>query len=107
MTKEKLLKKAEEILEQEGSINKKEELSNVEFIEKFILPGLRNSKNTLSDIQGFEIRKTGGIVGKIRFFILSKIKNIVINTIEKQSAKQQKFNELVYQAIEKLVKEKK
>lgn len=107
MDKEKLLKNAEMILEQEGYVDEDNNLSNIEIIEKHILPALKNSKNTLSEILNFESRDRKGIVGKVKSFILGKLKNIVINVVEKQSAKQQKFNELVYQAIEKLVEEKK
>lgn len=105
MKKEDLIQRAEVILEKEGIVSESDKYTNIEFIEKYILPSLKNSKNTLSDILSFETRDRKGFVGKLKSFVLSKLKNIVINVVEKQSAKQQKFNELVFLAMEKLVEE--
>lgn len=107
MDSEELLKKADEYLKKEGVETKKSEISNEEALNEFILPGLQASKDILSTIYSFHTREKSGIGGKIKNFIQNKIIFTVINVIEKQSMRQQKFNELTYKAIGKLVEENK
>lgn len=99
-----LISKAEKILDEEGittsSINPEEELA------EFILPGLNASKDTLEAIY-FKSRSRSGFLGKIKTKLQEKIIFTVINVIEKQSMKQQKFNILTYKAIERLALENK
>lgn len=100
-----LLIKAKEVLKNEGTDLDAQELSNTDLLNEFILPGLKNSKDTLSTIYAFQSRAREGILGQFKTKIQNKIINTVVNVIEKPSMKQQKFNELTYQAIEKLVAE--
>ena len=37
--------------------------------------------------------------------VLGRLKNITLNVVERESMKQQKFNELTYQSIQNLTKE--
>ncbi len=104
MTQEEVLKKVDDLLEKEG-LNK-EDLSNDEKLSKYILPSLEQSKSTLSNLYKFQ-PNSNGTLGKIKEKILSKLKNIVINVVERESMRQQKFNELTYQAIVALVEENK
>ncbi|MCA9386823.1 hypothetical protein KC669_02190 [Candidatus Dojkabacteria bacterium] len=105
INKEEILKRIGELIEEEN-LNTKTELSTEELFMQFILPSLEQSKQTLSSLYKFEVKNYGGITGKIKSKILSKIKNIVINVVERESMRQQKFNELVYQTLLLLVDEK-
>lgn len=101
----KLIQKAEEILRNEDPNFQKEEMTTEEIMNEFILPGLKNSKDTLASIYDFKSRSRSGFLGGLKTAFQNKIINTVINVIEKPSMKQQKFNELTYKAIEMLVKE--
>lgn len=106
MDSEKILKNIEGVLEEEG-YSTKDDKSNSELLEEYILPGLKNSKDVLGSIYSFQSRERHGFLGRIKSSFQTKIVNTCINVIEKQSMKQQKFNELTYRAIEKLVEENK
>jgi hypothetical protein len=102
-----LRKQAKKILKDEGVVTVEEynELSDL------VLPGLETSKNILETIQ-FKPPQRFGLLGKIKNFIQRKIIFTVINVIEKQSMRQQKFNSLSFKAfkileqdIERLEKE--
>lgn len=103
MDSKELLKNAEEVLKDEGvDLTKK---SNSETLSEYILPAMESSKDILSTIYAFQSRGREGIAGKVKTFIQRKIIFTVINVIEKQSMRQQKFNELTYRAVEKLIEE--
>lgn len=104
---DELIKKVDNILEKEGRVNDNLPEDPMELLEKFILPGLKNSKDTLKSVYSFKSRERAGFFGKIKAKIQNKIINTVINVIERQSSQQQKFNDLVYKAIETLAMEKK
>lgn len=106
LSSEEILEKTKKVLEDEG-YEFGEEKTNLEVLSEFILPGLKNSKDTLGSIYSLQTRPRGGILGKIKNKIQMKIVNTCINVIEKQSMKQQKFNELTYRAIERLIEENK
>jgi hypothetical protein len=106
MNSEEILKKVNEILEQEGLLENNT-TSPAEALDEFILPGLKNSKDILSTIYVFQTRNRTGILGKLKSIVQTKIVNTCINVIERQSMKQQKFNELTFRAIETLTAENK
>ncbi len=106
MDSKELLKKAESILENEGELNKKD-YSPMQKVDEFILPAMQASKDVLSPIYAFKSRGREGFLGKLKTMIQNKIIFTVINVIEKQSMKQQKFNELTFRAIEQLSEENK
>lgn len=95
-----ILKRVGGILEEEGIEVDADGKTPYQLLEEYIFPGLKSSKNTLSMIGQVDTQK-GGIKGKIK----RMIQNIVINTVEKESMQQQKFNELTYNAIEILIAE--
>lgn len=99
---QKLVSKAKKILDTEGETLPMLESSDE--LQEFVLPGMKNSKDTMASIY-FKSRDRKGLVGKIKTKIQTMIINTVINVIEKQSMKQQKFNTLTYKAIETLVEE--
>lgn len=107
MDSEKIIKNVDTILEKEGRVNDNLPTDPLELLEKFVLPGLKNSKDTLKSIYSFKSRERGGFFGKIKSKIQNKLINTVINVIERQSSQQQKFNDLTFKAIEMLVEEKK
>jgi hypothetical protein len=103
MDGKQLLKNAQNILKKEGATVT--EVDNETTLKTYILPAMQSSKDILSTIYGFNSRNREGFLGKIKTKIQQKIIFTVINVIEKQSMRQQKFNELTYKAIEKLVEE--
>ena len=102
-----VLKKVRKVLEDEGYEFEDKNKSEQEILEEFILPGLKNSKGVLESLYSFQTRKREGLIGRIKSLIQNKIIGTVVNVIEKQSMKQQKFNELTYRAVERLVEENK
>ncbi len=102
---EEMLNTTNQILSEEG-VDSKDMNNPNEALKSFILPGLNSSKDTLSSIY-YKSRIRGGFVGKLKTKIQSIIINTVINVVERQSMKQQKFNGLVYKAVETLEKENK
>ncbi len=107
MTKEEILEKVDKVLEEEGMDTSGLNLSNEEKLQKYILPSLEQARNTISNLYKYEPKKGSSILGKAKTTILNKLKNIVINVIERESMRQQKFNELTYQALIILVDENK
>jgi hypothetical protein len=105
MNTNELMERARNVLEQEGSEFDETQKSPTEVLKDFILPALKSSKDVLGSIYSFRLRDKSGIIGKLKNSIQSKLVNTTINVIEKQSMKQQKFNELTYKAIEKLMEE--
>jgi hypothetical protein len=103
ITEKELLEKVNNVLKEEG-VDQNQDLQSSEIIEEFILPGLKASKDTLQAIY-FQNHNRPGFLGKIKDFVQRKLINTTINVIEKQSMRQQKFNELTYRAIEKLAEE--
>lgn len=106
MKSEQILQNAKKVLAEEGSLTDANEKTNSELLEEFILPGLKNSQNTLADIY-FSPKNRSGLLGKLKTKIQKVIINTTINVIEKQSMKQQKFNSLTVKAIEALLEENK
>lgn len=102
-----LLEKVNMILKEEGIDNTNAEIDTSTMLNDYLLPGLQNSKDILTSIYSFKSRSRDGIVGKFKTKVQSLIINTVINVIEKQSMKQQKFNEITFRAIEALAKENK
>jgi hypothetical protein len=101
---QKLLENAKKIVESEGN-NISKDLSPLEKISKYLIPAMENSKDTLEVLYDYKPREKSGFVGKLKNKILNKIKNVTLSTIEKQAIRQQKYNDLVFQAIENLKKE--
>lgn len=100
---EQILNTTNQILSEEG-VDSSDIKNPTEALKNFILPGLNSSKDTLSSIY-YKSRTREGIVGKMKTKIQGVIINTVINVVERQSMKQQKFNGLVYKAVEALEKE--
>lgn len=96
---DKLIQNVNKILEEEG-VNMNS--NNTEENLQYILKAMESSKDILSPLYSFKSRERGGLIGKIKTKIQNKIIFTVINVIEKQSQKQQKFNELVYRYIQEL-----
>jgi len=105
-TKEEILEKVNKFLKEEGLDNWGDKTPE-KLLEEFILPGLQNSKNTLASLYQYSPTDKAGFVGNLKNKILHKVKNITLNVMERQSMRQQKFNELAYQAILQLVEENK
>lgn len=103
MDSKELLKNAEAYLKNEGiDLTKK---TDSETLKEYILPAMESSKDILSSIYAFQSRDREGFAGKIKTLIQRKIIFTVINVIEKQSMRQQKFNELTFRAVERLIAE--
>jgi len=100
-----LLNKVNELLKEEGIDTENTEIDNTTMLKEYLLPGLKNSKDVLGSLYSFKSRERGGVAGKVKTKLQSLIINTVINVIEKQSMKQQKFNEITFKAIEALIKE--
>lgn len=101
MNTEQILKKAEELLaEEQRSIPK--DIDSYEKLSKYILPALEKNKSTLASLYQFAPKTSSSFLGRIKAKILSKLRNITINVVERESMKQQKYNELVYQALTEL-----
>lgn len=99
-----LVNNAKKILEQEG-LNMSDDLTAMEKIEKYLIPAMQNSKDTLEVLYDYKPREKSGFIGKIKNLIINKVKNISLATIEKQAIRQQKYNDLVFQVLENLKKE--
>lgn len=103
MDSKTLLQNAENILKEEGVDLSK--MTDTQTLKEYILPAMESSKDVLSSIYTFQSRTRESFLGKIKTKIQQKIIFTVINVIEKQSMRQQKFNELTYRAVEKLIAE--
>jgi hypothetical protein len=102
---ENILESVKDILKEEG-VSVDERLNDpIYLLNEFIKPGLRSSKDTLSALYSFQTRDRNGLVGKFKSLIQMKMVNISISAMERQSMKQQKFNELTTKAIEILIEE--
>ncbi len=100
-----ILEKVNKLLESEGKDSKELNISNTELLNDFLLPALKSSKDVLGSIYAFDSRERSGLLGNIKSKVQRKIINTVINVVEKQSMRQQKFNDLMYKSIEILIEE--
>lgn len=104
MTKDELIQNLLIFLkEKEGIDLLKQEFSEVEMIEKFLLPALKNSKNSLQSLYSYEPTQRHGFIGKLKTYIEKKVSNMVKSNLERQSINQQKFNDVVAQILEYLL----
>lgn len=97
MDSKTLLKNVDSILEAEGV--QLDDLSTQEKLQEFVFPGIENAKSTLSSLHKYKPQTGKSIPQKIKSYILMKIRNIVVNTVEAESMRQQKYNDMVYQAL--------
>src|SRR5688500_2884171 len=100
-----ILNNVNEVLANEGADTSNQYTDSLDILEKLILPGLKNSKNTMSSLYKYTPPQKGGILGKFKGMVLIRLRNIILNVVEGESMKQHKFNELTYKAIEELVAE--
>lgn len=98
-----LLDKVKTLLKEEGIDISNDEMDASTVLREFLLPGLKNSKDVLSSLYSFSTPQRSGVIGEIKSFIQRKLTNTTVNVIEKQSMRQQKFNELVYRTLEILI----
>ena len=100
-----ILNKVDAVLEEEGLATNATDKSPMNLLEKFIVPGLYASKNTLGNLYKYVPKEKFGFLGKVKNRVIGRIKNIVLNVVERESMSQQKFNELTYQAVLNLTEE--
>jgi hypothetical protein len=105
-TSDELLKKVDEFLESEGTVSDSN-MTTAELLEEYILPAMKQSKSTLGSIYDYQPRNKSGFIGNLRNKAINKIKNVVVSTMEKPMIKQQKYNELLFKAVEALIEENK
>ena len=74
-------------------------------LETHILPVLEKSRDIQSYLYSYEPPHAKGSVRNLKNTFLSKMRNIIINVMERVTMRQQKFNELTYQALVELQKE--
>lgn len=103
---EKLLSNANAILESEGTLTgDNNSMTAIEKFEKLILPAFENSKNIQSSLYSYQPTPGKGFVRKVKNTVLSKVRNITIAVLERTIMRQQKVNELTYQALKEVVAE--
>lgn len=95
---EELIAKSEYMLEQEG-LNATTIQDPLLKLEAYIIPGLENSKNILGSLYLWEPSQKNGLIGKLKNSILVRIRNIVLNVLERQVMRQQKFNDLMFESV--------
>lgn len=105
-TSGQLLDHVNQVLETEGILTgNNSDMTAIEKIEKLILPALENSKNIQSSLYAYQPTPGKGFMRKVKNTILSKVRNITIAVLERTIMRQQKVNELTFQALTELVKE--
>lgn len=100
------MQNVEEVLKNEGlDTDHNSNMSPVEKLEKLIIPAFENSRNIQSSLYAYQPTPGSGFVRKVKNTILSKVRNITIAVLERTIMRQQKVNELTYQALLEIVKE--
>jgi hypothetical protein len=102
---ESILQKVNKVLEEDGM--QVPELTPEQKLHEYILPGMQSAKATLASLYSYKPKQYSGILGSIKYKILNKLKHVVLNVVERESMRQQKFNELTTKAIEALLEENK
>lgn len=74
-------------------------------LEEHILPVLEKSRDIQSYLYSYEPPHARGFVRKLKNTFLTKMRNIIVNVMERATMRQQKYNELTYQAILELAQE--
>jgi hypothetical protein len=74
--------------------------ANTDKLSAYILPAMQHSKNIQSGLYSWEPPVGGGRWRQIKNWILLKCKSVVVNILERSFVRQQKYNELNYQALE-------
>ena len=98
-----ILENAKKMLKAEGITTDSSEPDNK--LEQHILPVLEKSRDIQSYLYSYEPPHASGIVRKAKNFVLTKFRNIIVNVMERVTMRQQKYNELLYQAIIELQRE--
>lgn len=94
---EEILAKTRELLRNEGY--NLDDSSTDDKLGKLIIPALAASRNVQGALYSYEPAYGSSIVRKLKNFILGKLRNITVAVVEKAIMRQQKVNELTYQAI--------
>ncbi len=102
-TSQQLIEKADAIIIAEGrdsaqSVNK----DPIAKVEELILPALVSSKNIQSSLYSYRPTAGSSPIGKVKLFILNKLRNVIIAVLERTIMRQQKVNELTYQTVVEL-----
>jgi hypothetical protein len=95
---EEILAKATDFLQTQGVDNEGQPSTPEEKMAQ-IMEALTKARNTQSALYSWEPPSGGGLARKVKNTIQLKLKNIILNALEKYVARQQKFNEIAYQAI--------
>lgn len=96
----KILEKTRQFLHAHGELE--DSASSKDKLRELIIPALQSSKNIQSAFYSWEPPHSKGLARKPKNFILQKLKSIVINILEKSFMRQQKYNELLFQAVSEL-----
>jgi len=101
MDKDQLIANVKKFLkEKEGFDVDGSKVSGIDLIDKFLIPALRSSKDSLTALYDYFPKKRSGLLGKIKNKIEILVSNMVKSNLEKQSLRQQKFNDVVVQILE-------
>lgn len=101
---EQLLEKAKEFGKQNGLVEGSDPSMN-DKLRSSILPALAASRSVQDSLYSWKPRQGGSFTRRLKSSLLSKIKMVVVNVLERFVNKQQKYNELTYQAIVELASE--
>jgi hypothetical protein len=97
-----VIERTREFLRSQGLLNTPEEETRK--LEK-VMVILGKARNTQSSFYDWEPSHGGGITRKIKNKLQMKLKNIILNTLEKYVMRQQKYNEVVFQGVTELYKQ--
>lgn len=101
-----VLTKTQEFLSNHGHAHE-QILTTTDRLKSDILPALESAKQIQSTLYGWEPPRNQGSVRKLKNIALIRMKNVVVSMLETTIMRQQKFNELVYQALVELEAENK
>ncbi len=106
MESSELLQQVDGVLRSEGmdSANNSK-MTPLEKLEKLIIPAFESSKNVQSSLYAYQPTPGSGLVRRIKNKLLTKVRNVTIAVLERTIMRQQKVNELAYQAIIELKEE--
>jgi hypothetical protein len=102
-TGKELLARVRELIKAEGGAGDNDKSPEDEIL-KYVLPSLQNTKDILSDLNKDVFTKGGGLKGKVKHKVMTKVGNIARNVLERSLMKQQKYNDNLLLLFEYLLK---
>lgn len=98
-----ILQNADDLLTAEGYENAAD--GSRDKLRDLVIPALTSAKDIQTSFYSWQPTQGNALIRVGKSLVLGRLKNIIINVLDKMVTRQQKYNELMFQAVQELAKE--